>query len=110
MSRGKFKGEFVNELMFFSMVVNRDLKVLTKENAGVKDAKDIMEVVEEDLIKTSSSFYGSRLEYDKYGVKKSRFIARYAEEIVKGKINEKDIDELYDEIEDEEELIRGHKL
>ena len=110
MSRGKFKGEFINELMFFSTIVNRDLRMLSKKNNGVKTEKEIMEAIEEDLILTSSSFYGARLDYDKYGSKKSWFIARYAEELIKGKINEKTIDILYDEIEEEEEKTRGNIL
>ena len=71
---------------------------------------EIIEEIEEDLIKSASSFYGARLNYDKDGAKKSCFIATYAGELIKGKINEKNIDELCDEIEEEEEKTRGNIL
>ena len=35
MSRGKFKGEFIFELMYFSTIVNRDLRILTKDNNDI---------------------------------------------------------------------------
>ena len=95
MNRGKFKGDFINELMFFSGVANRDLK------KGFT-----IQQVEDELIKFTSSFYGARLDFDEYAIKKCYFIATYAYQIIKGRLDQREIDELCDEIE-EEEKVRG---
>ena len=90
MNRGKFKGDFINELMFFSGIANRDLKKCFT-----------IEQVEDELVKFASSFYGARLDFDEYAVKKCYFVATYAYQIIKGKIEEKEINELCNEIEEE---------
>ena len=91
MNRGLFKGEFISELIFFSTVANRDKKV-------VKD----LEKVEEELIKFTSSFYGARIDFDEYASKKCYFVATNASKILAGKLDQKEIDTLCDEIEREE--------
>jgi len=90
MNRGKFKGDFINELMFFGTVANRDLK-----NGHT------IEQVEDEFIKFCSSFYGARLDFDEYAVKKSYFIATYASELINGHIDEENIEALCDDIEEE---------
>ena len=93
MNRGKFKGEFINELMFFSGVAQRDIK---KEFT--------MEQVEDELVKFASSFYGARIGFDEYAIKKGYFIATYAYQIINGNINERELNGLCDEIEEEEKI------
>lgn len=95
MNRDKLKKEFLKELVFFNEVSKRDL------------AKGFtIEQVEDELIKFSSSFYGARLDFDDYAVKKCYFIATYAYQIIKGNVDNVLLNELCDEIE-EEERIRG---
>lgn len=93
MNRGKFKGEFINELMFFSGVANRDLKQCFT-----------IEQVEDELIRFTSSFYGARMDFDEYAIKKCYFIATFAYQIIKGNIDVSEIDKLCDEIEEEERI------
>ncbi len=93
MNRGLFKGEFINELMFFGTVAQRDLKLVNN-----------LEKVESELITFTSSFYGARMDFDQYASKKCYFIATYAQNIIKGKIDMKDIEQLCDEIEAEEKI------
>ena len=93
MNRGKFKGEFINELMFFGEVAKRDLK-----NGFT------IEQVEDELIRFASSFYGARLDFDPYVTKKCYFVATYAFQIIKGNIEEKEINALCDEIEEERKI------
>ena len=63
-----------------------------------------IEEVEDELVKYSTSFYGARLDFDKYAVKKCYFIATYVSEIIKGSINIKEINNLCDEIEEENRM------
>ena len=95
MNRNKFKKEFLTELTFFNEIAKRDIQ------KGFT-----IEQVEDELIKFSSSFYGARLDFDDYAVKKGYFIATYAYQIIKGNIDNLCIDELCEEIE-EEKRIRG---
>ncbi len=95
MNREKFKENFAKELEFFSLIANRDLK------KGFT-----IEQVEDELIKFSSSFYGARIDFDEYAVRKCYFIATYAYQIIKGNIDNTLFNELCDEIE-EENRIRG---
>ena len=95
MNREKFKKEFLKELEFFNIISKRDLQ------KGFT-----IEQVEDELIKFSSSFYGARLDFDDYAVKKCYFIATYAYQIIKGNIDNILLNELCDEIV-EEEKIRG---
>ena len=90
MNREKFKKEFAYELVFFNKIANNDLKKCFT-----------IEQVEDELIRFTSSFYGARLDFDEYAVKKCYFVATYAYQIIKGKIEEKEINELCNEIEEE---------
>lgn len=90
MDRQKFIKEFVKELVFFIETANADLK------KGFT-----IEQVEDELIKFTSSFYGARLDFDEYAVKKCYFIATYAYQIIKGKLEDEYLIELCDEIEEE---------
>ena len=96
MNRGKFKDDFVNELLFFGSVANRDLE------SGLS-----IEQVEDEFIKFCSSFYGARLDFDEYAVKKSYFIAMHASELINGHINQENIEALCDDIEEEEKIRVG---
>ena len=98
MNKEKFKKEFVNELLFFSSIANRDKK------RGYSD-----EQVEDGLIRYTATFYGVRQNYDAYAIKKSYFIATYVKEIIKGKSILNEIDRLYKEIEEEENKIGVEK-
>ena len=95
MDRVKFRKEFIKELAFFSEIANIDLK------KGFA-----IEQVEDELVKFSSSFYGARLDFDEYAIKKCYFIATYAYQIIKGNLEDNYLKELCDEIE-EENRIRG---
>ena len=95
MNRDKFKKEFLKELAFFNMISARDLQ-----------KKFTIEQVEDELIKFTSSFYGARLDFDDYAVRKCYFIATYAYQIIKGNIDNTLLNELCDDIE-EEKRIRG---
>lgn len=95
MNREKFKKEFISELLFFNAVANRDLK------RGFT-----IEQVEDELIRFSSSFYGARLDFDEYATKKCYFIATFTYQIIKGNIDEVELNELCNEI-DEENRISG---
>ena len=90
MNRDKFKKEFKRELTFFSMIANIDLE----KGFTIQQAED-------ELVKYTSSFYGARLDFDVFAVKKAYFIATYAYQIIKGSIDEAEIDYLCDEIEEE---------
>ena len=90
MERVKFKREFVEELAFFNKMANRDLK------KGFTITQ-----VEDELVKFSSSFYGARIDFDEYAIKKCYFIATYAYQIIKGNIDDILLNELCDEIEEE---------
>ena len=99
MDRVKFRREFIEELAFFSKIANRLVKEgYTKEQ------------VDERLILYSTSFYGALLDFDKYATKKSYFIATYPRLIYNGELDDKLLEELCDEIEEEERIIRDHKL
>ena len=93
-NRDKFKKDFKKEIVFFSMIANRDL-----ENGFT------INQVEDELVKYASSFYGARLDYDVFAIKKAYFISTYAYKIIKGSIEEEEIDYLCDEI-DEDHKIR----
>ncbi len=95
MDRKNFKKEFISELAFFNNIANRDMK------KGFT-----IQQVEDELIKYSSSFYGARLDFDEYAVKKCYFIATYAYQIIKGNLADDYLNELCNEIE-EENKIRG---
>lgn len=95
MESQKFRKEFIKELAFFSDIANRDL-----------EKKFTMTQVEDELIKFASSFYGARLDFDEYAAKKCYFIATYAYQIIKGKLEDEYLNEICDEIE-EENKIRG---
>ena len=95
MNKEKFKKEFVSELLFFNDVAKRDLK------RGFT-----LEQVEDELVKCASSFYGARIDFDEYAVKKCYFIATFVYQIINGTIDEIEIDELCNEI-DEEKRISG---
>ena len=90
MNREKFKKEFQRELVFFSMISNLDL-----ENGFT------IGQVEDELVKYAYSFYGARLDFDAFATKKAYFVATYAYQIIKGNIDEKEIEYLCDEIEEE---------
>ena len=94
MDRQKFRREFIEELAFFNKIANRDLK------KGFT-----IEQVEDELVNFSSSFYGSRIDFDEYAVKKCYFIATYAYQIIKNGIEDVMIKELCDEIEEESRII-----
>ena len=95
MDRQKFRKEFIEELAFFSKIANRySNKEYTKEE------------IDEKLINFSSSFYGARLNDDKYAIKKGLFIATYPRQVYDGGLDNNMIDELCDNIE-EENRIRG---
>ncbi len=99
MDRNKFKNEFKKELVFFSMISNVDL-----------EKGFTVQQVEDELVKFSSSFYGARLDFDVFAVKKAYFIATYAYQIIKGNIDEDEINYLCDEIEEEVKLEKKHSL
>ena len=93
MDRQKLKREFIKELAFFSEIANIDLK------KGFT-----IEQVEDELIKFSSSFYGARLDFDEYAIKKCYYIATYAYQIIKGNVEDITLNELCDEIEEENRI------
>lgn len=93
MNKEKFKKEFKLELDFFNMIANRDL---------VKGFT--ITQVEDCLIKYSSSFYGARLDFDMFSSKKAYFIAKYAYQIIKDELEDKLLNELCDEIEEENKV------
>ncbi len=93
MNRVKFKNEFKRELVFFSMIANIDL-----EKGFTVDQ------VEDELIKFTSSFYGARMDFDVFAIKKSYFIATYPRQIIHGNIEETEIDHLCDEIEEDAKI------
>ena len=95
MDREKFKEEFKRELAFFNMITSRDLEKGYTINQ-----------VEDELVKFTSSFYGSRIDFDVFAVKKCYFIATYSRQIIKGELEENLFNELCDNIE-EEKRIRG---
>ena len=95
MNKEVFKKEFLTELAFFNMVCQKDLK------KGFT-----IEQIEDELIKFTSSFYGARIDFDQYAVKKCYFIATYAYQIIKGHKLDEYLDELCNSIE-EEKRIRG---
>ncbi len=99
MDRVKFKKEFIEELAFFSKIANRYVK------EGYNK-----EQVDERLIIFSTSFYGALLDFDKYATKKSYFIATYPRLVYNDELDIKLLEELCDEIEEEEKIIRDHKL
>lgn len=87
MDKEKFKKEFKRELVFFSMIAARDLE------KGFTITQ-----VEDEFVKFASSFYGARVDFDPFAVKKCYFIATYAYQIIKGDIEENHFDELIEEI------------
>lgn len=89
MDRKKFKDEFKTELVFFNIIGNRDLKT----GFTITQA-------EEELERCALAFYGSRLDFDIFAIKKSSFIATYAYQIITGNLSEEFLDELCDEIEE----------
>ena len=93
MNKDKFKKEFNRELVFFGMIASRDL-----ENGFTVNQ------VEDELIKYSSSFYGARIDYDVFALKKAYFISKYAYQIIKGDFDSKLLDELCNEIEEENRI------
>ena len=99
MDRVKFRREFIEELAFFSKIANR----LVKEGYP-------KEQVDERLILFSTSFYGSLIGFDKYATKKSSFIATYPRLVYSGELEDILLEELCDRIEEEERIIREHKL
>ncbi len=95
MKKDVFKREFLTELAFFNMVSSKDLK------EGFTDAQ-----VEDELVKYTTSFYGARLDFDKYAVKKCYFIRTFAYQIIKGNRLDEYLDELWQDIL-EDERIKG---
>ena len=98
MDKGRFKEEFKRELLFFSMIASRDIEKGFTINQ-----------VEDELVKFASSFYGARVDFDPFAVKKCYFIATYAYQIIKGNIGEEYLDELCKDIL-EEIKIGGRNL
>ena len=93
MNREKFKKDFLTELAFFNFIAINDL-----------DHNFTIEQVEDELVKFSSSFYGARLEFDEYAVKKCYFVAMYPYEIIKGKRLNEYLDKLCDDIIEEKRI------
>ncbi len=93
MNKEKFKKDFSRELVFFGMIASRDLETGFTINQ-----------VENELIKYSSSFYGARIDFDVFALKKAYFISKYAYQIIKGDLEIKLFDELCDEIEEENKI------
>ena len=93
MNKDKFKVEFSRELLFFSMIANRDLE----------KGFTITQVYDE-FIKFASSFYGARIDFDIFALKKAYFVSAYAYKIITGKIENNLINELCDEIEEENKV------
>ncbi len=93
MDRVEFKKRFLKELTFFNVIANFDLK----------DGFTITQT-EDNLIKFTSSFYGSRIKVDKYAINKAYFVATYAYQIIKGNFDEIEINYLCDEIEEGERI------
>ena len=95
MSKEDLKKEFYEELEFFLKIVRRDLK-----NGLSAD------VIEDGFIRTTASFYGTRLNTDKYATKKCVFLATYASSIIAGNVYEvyTAIDNLFNEIENENKI------
>ncbi len=97
MNREKFKKEFVNELTLFHMVSKTDL-----------EKGFTIEQVEDELVKYTSSFYGARIDFDEYAIRKCYSIATFAYQIIKGNISKKEfeieLDELCNEIEEEDNV------
>ncbi len=96
MNKEKFKKEFVDELLFFSSIVNRDAK------RGYS-----YDQIEDGLIRYTASFYGARQNFDAYATKKCYFIATNASSIIEGKGLLNQIDKLYKEIEEENNFSVG---
>ena len=96
MNRDKFKDEFRKELVFFSMIANMDLE----KGFTIQQAED-------ELVKYTSSFYGARIDFDVFAVKKAYFIATYSDQIIKGNILEIEIDNLCDKIEEDIKLEKS---
>ena len=94
MNKDNFIKEFKRELMFFNMVANKDLEL------GFT-----IEQVEDELVKFTSSFYGARLDFDKYATKKCYFIATYAYQIIKGNILDEYLEELWNDILEEKRVM-----
>ena len=95
MNPEKFKNEFKKELLFFNMVASCDL-----------EKGFTLSQVEDEMIKFTSSFYGARLDFDVFAVKKCYFIATYAYQIIYGNLEDNLINKLYNDIM-EEKKIRG---
>ena len=90
MNREKFKKEFNRELLFFSMITSRDLE------KGFTVTQ-----VEDELIKFASSFYGARVDFDIFALRKAYFVSTYAYQIIKYNIEDIMLNELCDDIEEE---------
>ena len=95
MDRIEFKKRFIKELTFFNVIASFDLK----------DGFTITQT-EDNLIRFTSSFYGSRKTRDKYAENKAYYVATFTYQIIKGNFDEVEIDALCDEIE-KEEKVRG---
>lgn len=93
MDRVEFKKRFIKELKFFNVITSFDLK----------DGFTITQT-EDNLIRFSSSFYGSRMRIDKYAVNKAYFVVTFAYQIIKGNLDIDEINELCNEIEQEEKI------
>ena len=93
MDRLEFKKRFLKELTFFNVIASFDLK----------DGYTITQT-EDNLIRFSSSFYGSRIRIDKYAEYKAYFVATFTYQIIKGNFDEFEIDELCNEIESDEKI------
>ncbi len=87
MNKEMIKKSFLEELKFFSLIAKRDL-----------EKGFTIEQVEDELIKMTSSFYGSRLDYDEFAMQKGYFIATYAYQIIKGNFDDEYLEEFYEDI------------
>ena len=99
MDRVKFRRRFIKELAFFSDIANE----YVKEGYSKEE-------IDELLITYSSSYYGSFRKYDEYASKKCYFIATYPRQVYDGGLEDIMLTKLCDEIEEEENTIREHKL
>ena len=93
MNREKFKNELYEELVFFRSIAQRDLKKGFTINQ-VGDA----------FGNFAYSFYGSRLDFDAFASKKAYFVAKNIFSIINGNLDEKLVDKLCDEIEEEHKI------
>ena len=93
MNRDKFKKEFYEELAFFRNLAFRDLK----KGFTVSQVGDSFSVF-------AYSFYGSRLTFDAFATKKAYFVAKHAYHIMKGDLEDKLVNELCDEIEEDNKI------